>query len=73
MGKFVQSFAVSQFHKFCPLPEEQKALTQQENILRNIRTIKVSLDNISWISEFIAALLCMGQPPIWVAFTAAEI
>ncbi|XP_021932828.1 coiled-coil domain-containing protein 93 [Zootermopsis nevadensis] len=40
MGQFVQSFAITQFHKLCPLPEEQRVLTQQENILRNIRTIK---------------------------------
>ncbi|XP_069701680.1 coiled-coil domain-containing protein 93 isoform X2 [Periplaneta americana] len=40
MGDFVRSFAVSQFHKLCPLPEEQAVLAQQESILRNIRTIK---------------------------------
>ncbi|KDR12439.1 Coiled-coil domain-containing protein 93, partial [Zootermopsis nevadensis] len=38
MGQFVQSFAITQFHKLCPLPEEQRVLTQQENILRNIRS-----------------------------------
>jgi hypothetical protein len=47
MGHFVQSFAVSQFNKLCLLPEEQRVLTQQENILRNIRTIKVNADNIT--------------------------
>jgi hypothetical protein len=44
MGQFVQSFAVSQFHKLCSLPEEQGVLAQQENILRNIRTIKVNVN-----------------------------
>ncbi|PSN52794.1 Coiled-coil domain-containing protein 93 [Blattella germanica] len=40
MGDFVRSYAISQFRRLCPLPEEQNILTQQENILRNIRTIK---------------------------------
>lgn len=40
MGHFVQSFAVSQFNKLCPLIEKQRTLAQQENILRNILTIK---------------------------------
>ncbi|PNF38272.1 Coiled-coil domain-containing protein 93 [Cryptotermes secundus] len=40
MGHFVQSFGVSQFNKLCPLVEKQRVMTQQENILRNILTIK---------------------------------
>ncbi|KAJ9598441.1 hypothetical protein L9F63_010885, partial [Diploptera punctata] len=40
MGDIVRSYAISQFHKFCPLPEEQNAKAQRENILKNIRIIK---------------------------------
>jgi hypothetical protein len=43
MGHFVQSFAVSQFNKLCSSVEKQRMLTQQENILQNILTIKVNV------------------------------
>ena len=42
MGDIVRSYAISQFHKLCPLREEQNILAQQEDILKNIRVIKVS-------------------------------
>jgi hypothetical protein len=42
MCHFVQSFAESQFSKLCPLPEEQRILMQQDNILRNIHAVKVT-------------------------------
>jgi hypothetical protein len=41
MWHFVRSFAVGQFNKLCPLPEEQRILVHQDNMLRNIRAIKV--------------------------------
>jgi hypothetical protein len=41
MSHFMRSFAVGQFNKLCPLPEEQRILVQQDNMLRNIRVIKV--------------------------------
>jgi hypothetical protein len=40
MWHFVRSFAVGQFNKLCPLPEEQRILVQQDNMLRNICAIK---------------------------------
>jgi hypothetical protein len=47
MWHFVRSFAVGQFNKSCPLPEEQRILVQQDSMLRNIRAIKVTLSLLS--------------------------
>jgi len=47
MWHFVRSFAVGQFNKLCPLPEEQRILVQQDNMLRNIRAIKVMFSLLS--------------------------
>jgi hypothetical protein len=47
MWHFVRSFAVGQFNKSCSLPEEQRILMQQDNVLRNIRTIKVTFPLLS--------------------------
>jgi hypothetical protein len=40
MWHFVRSFAVGHFNKSCSLPEEQRILMQQDNVLRNLRAIK---------------------------------
>lgn len=47
MWHFVRSFAVGQFNKLCPLSEEQRILVQQDNMLRNIRAIKVTFSLLS--------------------------
>jgi len=47
MWHFVRSFAVGQFNKLCPLAEEQRILLQQDNVLRNIRAIKVMFSLLS--------------------------
>jgi len=47
MWQFVRSFAVGQFNKLCPLPEEQRTLVQQDSMLRNIRAIKVMFSLLS--------------------------
>jgi hypothetical protein len=47
MWHFVRSFAVGHFNKLCPLPEEQRILVHQDNMLRNIRAIKVMYSLLS--------------------------
>lgn len=43
----MRSFAVGQFDKLCPLPEEQRILVQEDSMLRNIRAIKVMFTLLS--------------------------
>jgi hypothetical protein len=62
MWHFVRSFAVGQFNKLCPLLEEQRTLVQQDNMLRNIRAIKVMfsflISNFRHVLYVVCFLLC---------------